>query len=171
MWVQNLHNKIKNRRIIWTEECAILFDLLSVQINTCCWKNLAPCCPNTSHPYSLLGGSGAVVNSLDICPASLKSLASVYFLHNGRWWQWICKFYTANFKGIFGGLYSECVWQQAITCCSCYRMPQNAFFPQNRNLLASPKYDVETLFFQHPSPFPRNVCNCNSGGICTASQF
>ena len=26
-----------------------------------------------------------------------------YFLHNGRRWQWICEFYTANFKGIFGG--------------------------------------------------------------------
>ena len=26
-----------------------------------------------------------------------------YFLHNERRWQWICEFYTANFKGIFGG--------------------------------------------------------------------
>ena len=26
-------------------------------------------------------------------------------------------------------------------------------------------------FFHPPSPFPRNICNCNSGGICTASQF
>ena len=26
-----------------------------------------------------------------------------YFLHNGRRWQWICEFYTANFKDIFGG--------------------------------------------------------------------
>ena len=26
-----------------------------------------------------------------------------YFLHNGRRWQWILEFYTANFKGIFGG--------------------------------------------------------------------
>jgi len=29
--------------------------------------------------------------------------SGVYFLHNGRRWQWICEFYTANFKGIFGG--------------------------------------------------------------------
>ena len=29
--------------------------------------------------------------------------SGAYFLHNGRRWQWICKFYTANFKGIFGG--------------------------------------------------------------------
>ena len=28
--------------------------------------------------------------------------------------------FTANFKDIFGHLYSECVLQQAITCCSCY---------------------------------------------------
>ena len=24
--------------------------------------------------------------------------SSVYFFHNWRRWQWICKFYTANFK-------------------------------------------------------------------------
>ena len=29
--------------------------------------------------------------------------SGAYFLHNGRQWQWICEFYTANFKGIFGG--------------------------------------------------------------------
>ena len=29
--------------------------------------------------------------------------SSAYFLHNGMRWQWICEFYTANFKGIFGG--------------------------------------------------------------------
>ena len=28
--------------------------------------------------------------------------SGAYFLHNWRRWQWICKFYTANFKGIFG---------------------------------------------------------------------
>ena len=37
-----------------------------------------------------------------------------------------------------------------------------------------PKNDAQTLFFptlHDPSPFPGNFCNCNSGGICTASQF
>ena len=29
--------------------------------------------------------------------------SSAYFLHNGRQWRWICKFYTAHFKGIFWG--------------------------------------------------------------------
>ena len=28
-------------------------------------------------------------------------ISGAYFLDNGRRWQWICKFYTANFKGIF----------------------------------------------------------------------
>ena len=77
--------------------------------------------------------------------------SGAYFLHNGRWWQWICEFYTVNFKGIFGGLSSECVWQQAITCCSCYRMPQNAFYPQNRSLLVNQK-TMQIHFFPtlHP---------------------
>ena len=29
--------------------------------------------------------------------------SGAYFLHNGRRWQWICEFYTANIKGIFWG--------------------------------------------------------------------
>ena len=29
--------------------------------------------------------------------------SGAYFLHNGRRLQWICEFYTANFKGIFRG--------------------------------------------------------------------
>ena len=68
--------------------------------------------------------------------------SSAYFLHNGRWWQWIWEFYTANFKGIFGSLQSECVRQQAITCCLCYRMPQNAFFLQTRDLLFSTPHSL-----------------------------
>ena len=35
-------------------------------------------------------------------------------------------------------LEAECVWQKAITCCSCYRMPtKRTFSPQNRDLLVS----------------------------------
>ena len=90
-----------------------------------------------------------------------------YFLHSGQQWQWIC---TASFKGIFGGPLSECVWQQAITCCLCYRMPQNAFFPQTCDLLISQK-TMQTLLFHPPSTFPGNFCDCNSGGIYTALQF
>ena len=33
------------------------------------------------------------------------------------------------------------------------------------------KNDAKTLFVHPPSPFQGNFCNCNSIGICTASQF
>ena len=72
--------------------------------------------------------------------------SGAYFLHNERRWQWICEFYTANLKGIFGGPYSECVWQQAITYCLCYRMLQNAFFPWTRDLLVSQKTTQRHFF-------------------------
>ena len=49
-------------------------------------------------------------------------------------------------------------------CCSCCRMPQNVKSLVNQKTM-------QTLFFYPPSPFPGNFCNCNSGGICTASQF
>ena len=77
--------------------------------------------------------------------------SSPSFLHNGRQWQWICEFYTANFKDIFGGLSSECVWQQAITCCSYYGMPQNDLFPRTHDLLVSQK-TMQKHFFStlHP---------------------
>ena len=29
--------------------------------------------------------------------------SGAYFLDNGRRWQWICEFFTANFKGFLGG--------------------------------------------------------------------
>ena len=47
--------------------------------------------------------------------------------------------------------FSEYVWPQAITCCSCYRMPQNAFFPRTRDLQVSQK-TTERHFFPtlHP---------------------
>ena len=31
------------------------------------------------------------------------STSGAYFLHNGRRWQWISKFYTAHFNDIFEG--------------------------------------------------------------------
>ena len=72
--------------------------------------------------------------------------SGAYFLHNGGQWQWICEFYTANFKAIFGGSQSECVWQQAISCCLCYRMPQNAFFSMKSRSSGQPKNDAKTFF-------------------------
>ena len=50
-------------------------------------------------------------------------------------------------------------------------MPLNAFFPWNFDLLVSQKKHAKILFFHPPSLFPGNFCKCNSGGICTASQF
>ena len=57
----------------------------------------------------LLGGSGRVIiilTPLTFAWHCLSPLAvftsSAYFLHNERQWQWICGFYRANFKGIFG---------------------------------------------------------------------
>ena len=72
-------------------------------------------------------------------PKGGKISCLAYFLHNGRQWQWIWEVYSANFKGIFEGLLPKRVWQQAINCCLCYRMPKNKYFPQTRNLLVSPK--------------------------------
>ena len=83
----------------------------------------------------ILGGLGRIVNSLDFDPASLNSLGrftcGAYLLQNERRWQWICKVYTANFKGIFEGPKLEYVSQQATTMSLCYRMPQTAFCPRN----------------------------------------
>ena len=76
-----------------------------------------------------------------------------YFLHNRRRRQRICEVYSASFGGIFEGQQSKCVWQQAINCCSCYRMPQNAFFPPRT--FSQTLNDVKTLFFfnlHHLSP-------------------
>ena len=39
---------------------------------------------------------------------------------------------------------------EAITCCSCYRMPQNAFFPRTRNLLVSQKTTQRLFPTLHP---------------------
>ena len=40
-----------------------------------------------------------------------------------------------------------------------------------RQSSGQPKNDTKTLFSHPPSPFLGNFCNCNSGGICTVSQF
>ena len=41
----------------------------------------------------------------------------------------------------------------------------------NSQSSGQPKNDAKTLYFHPPSPFHGNFCNCNSIGICTASQF
>ena len=75
------------------------------------------------------------------------------------------KFTLPIFKGNSEGPWLECVKQQAITCCSCYRMPKTACFSTNLRFYGQPKNNAKTLFFHPPSLFPGNFCNCNSGGI------
>ena len=112
-----------------------------------------------------LGGSCRVVNSLDFCLALLKSLGCFYFqCVLSSWWKAV----TVNLW-ILHCQFQRHFWRP-ITCCLSYRIPQNAFFSQTRNLLASQKQCKDT-FFHPPSPFPSNFCNCNCGIICTASQF
>ena len=41
----------------------------------------------------------------------------------------------------------------------------------NSRSSGQPKKLCKDTFFHPPSPFLGNFCNCNSGGICTASQF
>ena len=65
--------------------------------------------------------------------------SGAYFLHNLRRWQWIREVYSASFKGIFEGPESKCAWQQAINCCSCYRMQKPHFFHETQDLLVSRK--------------------------------
>ena len=49
---------------------------------------------------------------------------------------------------------SECVWQWARTCCSCYRMPKTLLSPCTHNLSLSQEMIAKTLFFilHHLSP-------------------
>ena len=60
------------------------------------------------------------------------------------------EFYSSNFKYIFGGLESECVWQQTITCCSHYRMPQNAFFHELMIFLSAKRWRRHFFSTLHP---------------------
>ena len=77
--------------------------------------------------------------------------SGVYFLHNGRQCQWICKFTVPALEAFY---------------VSDIRMLKIKKIPQTCNLL---KNDADT-FFHPPPPFPYNFCKRNSNGICTASQ-
>ena len=135
-------------------------------------------CLATSNNLVLVGGSGGIVNSLDFYPASLKSLGCFYFrcvlfftIKGGD--SEFEKFTLPISKAFLETRNQNVFWQQAITCCSCYRMPQNAFFfffslTKSRSS-DQPKNDTKTLFFHPPPLFPGNFCNCNSAGFCTAA--
>ena len=48
---------------------------------------------------------------------------------------------------------------------------QKCIFSTNSRSSYQAKNNAKTLFVHPPSPFHGNFCNCNSIGICTASQF
>ena len=62
---------------------------------------------------SLLGGSGGVVNSLDFCPASLKSLGCFYFrcVLSSQW-----KAVTVNLRILHCQLYRH-IWRPVVIIC------------------------------------------------------
>ena len=112
-------------------------------------------------------------------PTSLASL----WVQSGRWWlnlwslqnqllkfyrwlQWICEVYTANFKGTFEVLESECVWQQARMCYSCYWLPKKVFSTHSYLLVSWQMMQRHLL-----SILPCNSCKCNSSGICITFKF
>ena len=73
-------------------------------------------------PNSSSWANRRVVNSLDFCLASLKSHGRFYF-------QWVLfsqwKAATMNLQILH---FWEAHSQKAITCCLCYRMPQNSIW-------------------------------------------
>ena len=79
----------------------------------------------------VLGGSGGIVNSLDVCPRRLSPLAffflpvHTFFTMEGGDSEFV-NFTLFTLNAVLEASNQKCVWQQAITCCSCYKMPQNA---------------------------------------------
>ena len=120
----------------------------------------------------LLGGSGGVVNSIDFCPASLRSLATftscAYFLHGDSesvnfTLPTLNTFLEACSQNVSGN--KQYLVARAVGCTKPHFFHELAIFWSAKKRRKAP-------FFPHPpSPFPSNFCNCNSGGICTASQF
>ena len=124
----------------------------------------------------LLGDSGGVVNSLDFCPASLKSLGCFYFrcLLSSQW-----NAVRVNLRILHCQLYRH-FWRPVVIMCLAISnnlllvlqdAPKHAFFLRTRDLLVSQKTTQKHVFSHPPSPFHGNFCSCNSIGICTASQF
>ena len=115
---------------------------------------------------SILGGSGGVVNSLDICPASLKYLGCFYFrcVLSSQW-----KAVTVNLR-IFSQLWRH-FWRPVVRVCLLLQDASKCIFSTNSRSSGQPKNNANTILFPPYIPFPGNFCNCHSGGICTASQF
>ena len=108
----------------------------------------------------ILGGSGGVVNSLDFCPASLKSLCCIYFrcILSLQW-----KAVTVTLR------ISQCqllrhFWKPVVRMCMAtsnnlllvlWDAPKRIFFLRTGDLLISPKTTQRHFFFPPSIPFPR----------------
>ena len=153
------------------------------QLRNCCFMDL----------YTL-GGSGGVVNSLDICLVSLKShiTVSLFYIYiyiyiyiylslsiyiyiyiymaaftSGAYFEF-ANFTLPTLK-TFLEARSQNFWRPVH---NLLLVPPNDFFSTNSPLSSGqPKKDAKTLFSHPPSPFPGNFYNCSSGGIYTASQL
>ena len=140
--------------MLWQVQCLELTDQVQHACIMCYWTVQAG--------LSLLTFTWHCLSPL----AAFSFTCGVNCSNNGRWWQRIRKVYSASFMGIFEGLWSECIWQQAITCCSCYSSVPKAIFPCTCDLLVSQKI-MQTLFFHPSSPFAFNFCKCNRSSIST----
>ena len=127
---------------------------------------------STRHYWAIQAG---LLTPLIFARHRLSSLAAftsgAYFLHNGRRWQWICEFYTANVKGIFlRHVVIMCLEISNNLLLVLWDAPKRIFSTNSRSS-DQPQNDAKTLFVHPPSPFHGHFCKCNSIGICTTSQF
>ena len=79
--------------------CLLLFPYILQDFY--CWCSLLP---KIVSYWAIQAGLLTPLTFARHCLSPLVAFTSgAYFCDNGRRWPWICEFYTANFKGIFGG--------------------------------------------------------------------
>ena len=110
--------------------------------------------------HALLGDSSGVVNSLDFCPARLKSLGCFYFrcILSSQW-----KTVTVNLW-ILHCQFQRHFWRPVVrmhlatsnNLLLVLQDPQNTFFSlTNSQSSSQQKNDAKTLFFPSSIPFPQ----------------
>ena len=117
----------------------------------------------------LLGSSGGVVNSLEFCPASLRSFGCFYFqcVLSSQWSAVTVNFTLPTLRHFLRPVVRMCLETSNNLLLVLQDAPKRIFSTDSQSS-GQPK-NAKTLFFHPPSP--GNFCNCNSGGICTALQF
>ena len=109
------------------------------------------------HTYTYWAVQVGLLTPLTFAWHRLSPLAAftsgAYFLHNGRRWQWICKFYTANFKDILEAC-SQSVSgnKQELVACAI-GCPKMHFFHELTIFWLAKKRCKDT-FFPPSIPFP-----------------